>query len=97
MGWSARYKFKGKVKNGSNSTPWFIPGYGTRPLSATFSIIYTLPLNKDKKEKVNPAENGSVPADPAVVPDEKTGTTTEGDNTAEGTGSMAPDRSAVAD
>lgn len=97
MGWSARYKFKGKVKNGSNSTPWFIPGYGTRPLSATFSIIYTLPLNKDKKEKVIPAEDGSVPADPAVVPDEKTGATTEGNNPAEEIGSIAPDRSVVAD
>ena len=41
MGWSVRYRFKMKIPDGSNSTPWFIPGYGGgSPLTATFSIIY---------------------------------------------------------
>lgn len=49
MGWSLRYKFKFKVTDGSNSSPWFIPGYGTKsPLNATFSLIYTIPLDKKK-------------------------------------------------
>lgn len=62
MGWSARYKIKGKVKNGSNSTPWFIPGYGTTPLSATFSLIYTIPINSNKKEKEIPeSEKATLP------------------------------------
>ncbi len=52
MGWSFRYRFKFKSTNGSNSTPWFIPGYGTNsPLSASFSIIYTLPFDKFRKKK----------------------------------------------
>ena len=54
MGWSARYKIKGKVSKAGNSTPWFIPGYGTTPLSATFSLIYTIPINSNKKEKEIP-------------------------------------------
>lgn len=57
MGWSIRYRMKFKSTNGSNSTPWFIPGYGTNsPLSASFSISYTLPLDKFKKNK-NKAED----------------------------------------
>ena len=50
MGWSVRYGFKFKTSNGSNSNPWFIPGYGTGPLNATFSLIYTIPINTKKKE-----------------------------------------------
>lgn len=57
MGWTVRYKFKFKVSDGSNSTPWFIPGYGTNSaLNATFSLIYTLPLQKNKKEKELPPD-----------------------------------------
>ncbi len=49
MGWDARFRFKFKNTNGKNSKPWFIPGYGTStPLSASFSLIYTIPLNKGK-------------------------------------------------
>lgn len=52
MGWNIRYRLKFKTTNGSNSTPWFIPGYGTNsPLSMSFSLIYTLPLDKFKKRK----------------------------------------------
>ena len=67
MGWSARYKIKGKVSNGSNSTPWFIPGYGTTPLSATFSLIYTIPINAKKKEPViqDPDKDSLPVRDPA--------------------------------
>lgn len=42
LGWSARYRFKMKIPNASNSIPWFIPGYGgTSALTATFSLMYT--------------------------------------------------------
>lgn len=52
MGWSVRYKFKLHTSDGKNSSPWFIPGFGGRnaPLSATFSVYYTLGhQNKQKK------------------------------------------------
>lgn len=52
MGWSIRYGFKMKATQGSNSDPWFIPGYGTRALNATFSLIYTLPIHTQKKENI---------------------------------------------
>lgn len=52
MGWNVRFKIKGKVKGGTNSNPWFIPGYSTNSsLGATFSLIYTLPLSKGKTIK----------------------------------------------
>ena len=42
LGWSIRYRFKIKIPDASNSTPWFIPGYGGgSPLTATFSLTYT--------------------------------------------------------
>ena len=50
LGWNLRYGFKMKQTNGSNSVTWFIPGYGTGALSASFSLIYTLPLNTKKIE-----------------------------------------------
>lgn len=47
LGWSVRYHFKLHTSNGSSSTPWFIPGYGAKsPVTATFSVIYTLPLSR---------------------------------------------------
>ena len=48
MGWSVRYGFKFKENKPLNSNPWFIPGYGTGPLSATFSLIYTIPIHTEK-------------------------------------------------
>lgn len=52
MGWNARYRFKFKSTDGSNSTPWFIPGYGAgSPLSASFSLIYTMPFKQKQKEE----------------------------------------------
>lgn len=49
MGWSIRYNFRLYTKNGTSSSPWFIPGYGAvnTPVSATFSLIYTLPFKKE--------------------------------------------------
>lgn len=42
LGWSIRYRFKMKIPDASQSTPWYIPGYGgSSPLTATFSIMYT--------------------------------------------------------
>ncbi|MCM1291233.1 MAG: DUF6048 family protein [Prevotella sp.] len=47
LGWTFRYHFKMNVKNGSNSIPWFIPGYGAKsPITATFSVIYSIPLSR---------------------------------------------------
>ena len=51
MGWSFRFGFKMKESQPSNSTPWFVPGYGTGSLSGTFTLIYTLPINTKKKEQ----------------------------------------------
>lgn len=51
MGWDFRYRFKFKSSKGSNSDPWFIPGYGTTSsVGASFSLIYTLPFKHKKKE-----------------------------------------------
>lgn len=50
MGWNIRYRLKFKVSDGADSTPWFIPGCGAgSALSASFSLIYTLPLSKSKQ------------------------------------------------
>lgn len=48
LGWSLRYGFKMKQNKPENSTPWFIPGYGTGALNATFSLIYTIPIHTQK-------------------------------------------------
>lgn len=50
LGWTGRFHFKMHTSAGSNSQPWFIPGYGTSsPVSFTFSAIYTIPFpHKDK-------------------------------------------------
>jgi hypothetical protein len=44
LGWSIRYHFKFHVSQGSNSEPWYIPGYGGRntSITGTFSVIYTI-------------------------------------------------------
>lgn len=48
LGWSGRYNFKFHSTNSKNATPWFVPGMGAKnALSATFSIIYTIPLSKN--------------------------------------------------
>ena len=47
MGWSLRYHFRMHISDASHSSPWFIPGFGQKnaPFSATFSLIYTLPIH----------------------------------------------------
>ena len=51
LGWSIRYRFKMKIPDASNSTPWYLPGYGgSSPLTATFSLMYTF----NRKKKVEP-------------------------------------------
>lgn len=43
MGWSGRYGFLFKTRTSrEGALPWFIPGYGTSPLSATYSLIFTI-------------------------------------------------------
>lgn len=46
--WTMRYHFFFKAPETDNAAPWYIPGYGARNshISATFSVIYTLPLQK---------------------------------------------------
>lgn len=68
MGWDFRYKFMMKLKNGSNSKPWFIPGYGTSsPINASFSLIYTIPINKGRKKAVLPDDvKGNTDDIPAI-------------------------------
>lgn len=51
LGWNIRYGFKIKQSTGSNSNVWFVPGYGTGALSASFSLIYTLPIHTKKIEE----------------------------------------------
>ena len=49
LGWSIRYGFKMKQSLPANSNPWFIPGYGTGALSATFSLVYSIPINTQRR------------------------------------------------
>ena len=56
LGWSIRYRFKIKIPDASNSSPWYIPGYGgSSPLTATFSLSYTFG-SKSKSSDVNATE-----------------------------------------
>lgn len=79
MGWDFRYKFKFNSSKGSNSDPWFIPGYGTKsPISASFSLIYTIPMGKKRAEATEgeelsaPTEGPPGPsADPGDVEEPK--------------------------
>ena len=53
LGWSIRYRFKMKIPDASNSTPWYIPGYGgSSPLTATFSVMYTFGRKKETPTEV---------------------------------------------
>ncbi len=59
MGWTFRYHFKFHTSEASGSSPWFIPGYGTTgPITATFSVIYSLPVGGKKtvSEGDNPVD-----------------------------------------
>ena len=68
LGWNIRYGFKMKQKIPENSTPWFIPGYGTGALSASFSLIYSIPIHTEKHEELikttgtgDPYVSGGIP------------------------------------
>lgn len=72
LGWDIRFRFKFKSTNGSNSTPWFIPGYGTSsPLSASFSLIYTVPIGKGKKRVELPDDVKNLPGADSLQPPEE--------------------------
>lgn len=53
LGWTVRYRFMFSCSDGSNSRPWYIPGYGSRtnPLGFTLSAYYTLPLSRAKESE----------------------------------------------
>lgn len=48
MGWTARFQSLLHQSPTPYGSPWYIPGFGTKsaPLTATFSLFYTLPLHK---------------------------------------------------
>lgn len=54
MGWCLRYKAKLHESDDEYGQPWYIPGYGSRngALTGSFSITYTLPIQK--KNAVEP-------------------------------------------
>jgi len=51
MGWTFRYHGMFKCTDGSMSTPAYIPGFGSKTgkISASFSLIYTIPLARGFK------------------------------------------------
>ena len=55
MGWNFRYAFMLHESKSKYGEPWYIPGFGTRgnAIGGTFSIIYTLPLEKLNKKSVD--------------------------------------------
>lgn len=43
MGWTGRYGFKFRSRTSREGVePWFIPGYGAGPMTATYSLIFTI-------------------------------------------------------
>lgn len=56
MGWQAKYHGLFNHKKNGYSSPWFVPGYGSRESSFAFSmsVYYTLPLSTLPKEKKLP-------------------------------------------
>ncbi len=54
LGWSIRYKAKLHESAGNDGLPWYIPGFGTRnsPITASFSIFYTIPFRKSHPEPI---------------------------------------------
>lgn len=57
MGWTVRYHSLLHESPRTHGRAWYIPGYGssTSPLTATLSVFYTLPLDKNRKKKTLPA------------------------------------------
>lgn len=52
MGWNFRYRLMFGYKKNSNADVWYIPGFGERdrPLGASFSLYYNIPLTKKKTD-----------------------------------------------
>lgn len=69
LGWSLRYKFKFHAGRGSESEPWFTPGYGTGPLGFTLSAYWTIG-EKPRRDliKLPEGEEIPLPAAPAEEP-----------------------------
>lgn len=77
-GWMLRFHALLHESRNEHGEPWYIPGFGSRGQSITgsFTISYTLPLNKAKTDAVLrmeaglPPDDESLPADsvPAAVP-----------------------------
>lgn len=53
-GWTIKYSSLLHCSTSANGKPWYIPGFGARgtSLGGSFSISYTLPLNKAKTPEV---------------------------------------------
>lgn len=68
-GWTIKYSSLLHCSTSANGKPWYIPGFGTRgtSLGGSFSISYTLPLNKAKTPEVIeeklPETGGMLPSD----------------------------------
>lgn len=49
MGWSLRYKVRLNVKDGPNSSPWYIPGFGASDntiFGVTYDLVYRIPWSR---------------------------------------------------
>jgi len=58
-GWTFRVHSILHESNSEHGKPWYIPGYGSRKgaITGSFSIFYTLPLNKTPRSEVNTVKN----------------------------------------
>jgi hypothetical protein len=67
MGWTLRYHSLLSDGNPAYGKPWYIPGFGTRgsTWAGSFSIYYTLPLNKRRPAVVDSEPQSSAEALPA--------------------------------
>lgn len=65
-GWTFRFHGIAHESKGQYGNPWYIPGYGSRngKISGSFSLSYTLPLNKKAVESVNSDETDIYLPDP---------------------------------
>lgn len=70
MGWMLRYHGIFNYGKNGHSRPWFVPGYGPRKssLGLSLSILYTLPLHRDKAKAQVQAKDAVVPDDEPVKP-----------------------------
>ncbi|MCC8113576.1 MAG: DUF6048 family protein [Bacteroidales bacterium] len=60
-GWTFRFHSIMHDYKGEYGRPWYIPGYGSRggAINGSFTIAYTIPLNKKQPPKVNLSEDNS--------------------------------------